>query len=87
MEKGRYVTVIEGEEVRRNDPIEYFLPTRVGSTLCVPERMLAIEFPQDEEIFEGRKEWREKTNRFCYPSEKSKWEKLKQEKSERGGVD
>ena len=32
VEKGRYVTVIEGEEVRRNDPVEYFLPTGVGST-------------------------------------------------------
>ena len=28
MEKSRYVRVIEGEEVRRDDPIEYF----VGST-------------------------------------------------------
>ena len=27
MEKSRYVRVIEGEEVRRDDPIKYFLPT------------------------------------------------------------
>ena len=32
MEKGWCVRVIEGEEVRRNDPVEYFLPARVGST-------------------------------------------------------
>ena len=32
MEKSRYVRVIEGEEVRRDVPVEYFLPTGVGST-------------------------------------------------------
>ena len=32
MKKSRYVGVIEGEEVRRDDPIEYFLYTGVGST-------------------------------------------------------
>ena len=33
MEKSGCVRVIEGEEeVRRNDPVEYFLPTGVGST-------------------------------------------------------
>ena len=32
MEKGGCVRVIEGEEVRRNDPVEYFLPAMVGST-------------------------------------------------------
>ena len=31
MEKGRCVRVIEGEEVRRNDAVEYFLPAGVGS--------------------------------------------------------
>ena len=30
MEKSRYVQVIEGEEVRRDDPFEYFLPTGFG---------------------------------------------------------
>ena len=30
---GRYVWVIEGEEVRRNDPVEYFLLTGVGKYL------------------------------------------------------
>ena len=32
MEKGEYVRVIEGEEVRRDDPVKYFLPGGVGST-------------------------------------------------------
>ena len=32
MEKGGCDRVIEGEEVRGDDPIEYFLPTGVGST-------------------------------------------------------
>ena len=32
MEKARYVRVIEGEEVRRDDPVKYFVPLRVGST-------------------------------------------------------
>ena len=32
MEKSRYVKVIDGKEVREDDPIEYFLPTGVEST-------------------------------------------------------
>ena len=32
MEKGECVRVIEGEEVRRNDPVKYFLPMGVRST-------------------------------------------------------
>ena len=31
MEKGGSVRVIEGEEVRGDDPVEYFLPAGVGS--------------------------------------------------------
>ena len=31
MEKGRYVEIIEGEEVRRDNTIEYFFPTGIGS--------------------------------------------------------
>ena len=31
MEKGRYVRVIDGEEVRRDDPAEYFLLAKVGT--------------------------------------------------------
>ena len=32
MEKGKCVKVIEEEEIRRNVPVEYFLPAGVGST-------------------------------------------------------
>ena len=32
MEKGGCFRVIEGEEVRRNDPVKYFLPAGVGGT-------------------------------------------------------
>ena len=32
MEKSRYVRVIKGEEVKEDDPIEYFLFTKIGST-------------------------------------------------------
>ena len=32
MEKGGRVRVIEGEEVRRYDPVEYFLPAGIGDT-------------------------------------------------------
>ena len=32
MKKSRYVRVIEAEEIRRDDPFEYFLPKEVGST-------------------------------------------------------
>ena len=55
MEKSRYVKVIEGEEVRRDGAIEYFLPTRVGSTSCVPEGVMAVEVSQNEEISGGGK--------------------------------
>ena len=41
-----------GEEVRRNDPVEYFLPAGVGR---VPEGVMAIEVPQNEEISGGGK--------------------------------
>ena len=32
MEKIRYARAIEGEEVRRDDPIKFFLPTWVANT-------------------------------------------------------
>ena len=32
MVKSRYIRIIEEEEVRGDDPIEYFLLTEVGST-------------------------------------------------------
>ena len=55
MEKGGCVRVIEGEEVRRHDPVEYFLPAEVGSTSRVPKRVMAIKVPQNEEISGGGK--------------------------------
>ena len=54
MEKGGCVRVIEGE-VRRDNPVKYFLPAGVGSTSWVPEGMMAIEVPQNEEISGGGK--------------------------------
>ena len=56
MEKGRCVRVIEEEEVRRDDPVKYFLPVGVGSTSWVPEGVMAIEVLQNEEIFGGGKD-------------------------------
>ena len=44
MEKGRHVKVMEGE-IRKDDPVEYFLPSRVGITSRVPEGVMAIEVP------------------------------------------
>ena len=55
MEKSRYVRVIEGEEVKGDDPIEYILPTGVESTFGVPEGMMAIEVPQDKKNSGGGK--------------------------------
>ena len=54
MEKGGCVRVIEGEELR-NDPVQYFLPAGVGSTSGVPEGVMVIEVPQNEEISGGRR--------------------------------
>ena len=55
MEKSRYVRVIEGEEVRRDGPVEYFISTEIGSTSLVPEEVMAVEVPQNEEISGGGK--------------------------------
>ena len=44
MEKGRHVKVMEGE-IRKDDPVEYFLPSRVGITSRVSEGVMAIEVP------------------------------------------
>ena len=55
MEKGGCVRIIEGEEVRGDDPVEYFLPTGVGSTSGVPEGVMAIEVPQNEDVSGGGK--------------------------------
>ena len=56
MEKSGCVRVIEGEEVRRNDPVKYLLPAWVGCTSWVPEGVMEIEVPQNEEISRGGRE-------------------------------
>ena len=55
MEKGGCVRVIKGEEVRRDNPVKYFLPAGVGSTSGVPEGVMAIEVSHNEEISGGGK--------------------------------
>ena len=45
MEKSRYVRAIEGKEIRRVNPVKYFLPTRIENTFGVPEGVVAIEVP------------------------------------------
>ena len=55
MKKSRYVRIIVGEEVRKDDSIEYVLLTGVRSTFRVPEGLMAIEVLQNEEIFGGGK--------------------------------
>ena len=55
MEKSGCVRVIEGEDVRRDDPIKYFLPVGVGNTSLVPEGVMAIEVLQNKEISGGGK--------------------------------
>ena len=54
MEKSGCVRFIEGEEVRGDDPVEYFLPTGVGSNSSVQKEVMAIEVPQNEEIYGGK---------------------------------
>ena len=47
--------VIEGKEVRGDNPIECFLPTKVGSTFGILEGVMAIEVSQNKEISGGVK--------------------------------
>ena len=56
MEKDRCVRFIEGEEVGRDEPVEYFLPADVESVSWVPEGVMAIEVPQNKKMEEGRME-------------------------------
>ena len=50
MEKGGRVRIIEGEDIRGDDPVEYFFPAGVGNNSLVPKGVMAIEVPQKEEI-------------------------------------
>ena len=56
MGKGRYVKIIDGEEIRGDDPIEYFLPTGFRSTSSVSERLMAIKVSKNEKISGGVKD-------------------------------
>ena len=53
IEKSRYVRAIE--EVRGDDPIKYLLPTEVRKTFRIPERVMVVTIPQNEEICGGGK--------------------------------
>ena len=70
MEKSRYVRVVDGKEVRRNDPVEYFLPTELGSTSLVPEGVMAIEVSQMKRFLEEKKI--EGAKKSVLPSDKEK---------------
>ena len=45
---------LRGKDVRRNNPVKYFLPTWVGSTSGVPEGVMAVEVLQNQEIYGGK---------------------------------
>ena len=55
MEKSRHSRAIQGEEIRRNNQSKTFSPTGVASIFSVPEGVMAIEVPQNEEISGGEK--------------------------------
>ena len=55
MKKGKHVRVIEGEEVRGDNPVEYFLPAGVGTTPRVSVRVMSIDVSQNEEVSGGGK--------------------------------
>ena len=53
MEKSWCVRVIEGEAIRGDDPVKYFVPFGVRSTCSVSKGVMAIEVLQIEEISDG----------------------------------
>ena len=55
MEKSWVVGVIEKKEVRGDYPIECFLSTEIRSTFWIPEGVMTIEVPQNEEVSGERK--------------------------------
>ena len=55
MVEGGCVRNIEREEVRGDDPVEYFLSTGVGSISEVQKGVMAIEVPRNKEISRGGK--------------------------------
>ena len=54
MDKGTSISFIEERVVQRDDPIKYFLLKVVKSTFWVPERVMTIEIPWNEEVSVGR---------------------------------
>ena len=48
IDKNRCVRVIEGKEVRGDNPIEHFVPTGAKSTFLVPKGVIAVEVPQNK---------------------------------------
>ena len=68
IEKSRYVRVIEGEAVRKDDPIKYFFPTRVP--LSPRAGVMVIAIPQNEEISGGGKNRGRKGVSFLSSEEK-----------------
>ena len=86
MEESGYVRIIEKEEVRRDDPMEYFLLTRVGSNSWVPEGVMAIEVPQNEEISGGEKNGERKGVGSDIPRRRANEGSVNIKKRERGRV-
>ena len=74
-EEGRNVRLIEGTEVRRGDPIEYFILTGARRAFGVREGMMANEVIQNEEIFRGKSGEKDVGSAIC------------QRRSNRGSID
>ena len=56
MEKSRYVRVIEGEEVRRDDPIKYFLSRGSEVPFDFQRVCWQLKSPRVKIFLEGEKE-------------------------------
>ena len=56
LEKVRSVRVIDGKEVRRDNPMKYFLSAGIRIIIQVPGGMILIEIFQIEKIYEGTEE-------------------------------
>ena len=52
MKKSWCVEVIERKGVRGDRPINYFFPTEIRSSFCLPEGVMAVEVPQNERFLE-----------------------------------
>ena len=63
VQKSWSVRIIEGKEIRRDSPIEYFFPTRVWSISCVAERVMIVR-PRRKKRFWRKGVQRKKRDRF-----------------------